>query len=195
MRIRIPIAVLLLCLASTARAQDLELFGGYSFLQTTGANYEHAATSGWNAAASANFKSWGIVADFSNHYGASTDNFTPIGSGGHGTMFLFGPQYSFRLVPRVTPFVHALFGGVEGSKVTIVALGSGGSCPAPACTGSSVLPETAFAMAFGGGLDLKVRSHVWIRLIQADYIRQNFSNGAMTSPRISAGVVFRLGKP
>jgi opacity protein-like surface antigen len=195
MRIPIPLAVLLLCLASTARAQDLELFGGYSFLQTTGANYEHAATNGWNAAASANFKSWGVVADFSNHYGASTNNFTPIGSGGHGTMFLFGPQYSFRLVPRVTPFVHALFGGVEGSRVTVGALGPGGSCPAPECSGTSILSETAFAMAFGGGLDVKVRSHVWVRIIQADYIRQNFSNGAMTSPRISAGVVFRLGKP
>jgi opacity protein-like surface antigen len=195
MRLQIPLAVLLLCLATTARAQDLELFGGYSFLQTTGANYEHAATSGWNAAASANFKSWGVVADFSNHYGASTNNFTPIGNRGHGTMFLFGPQYSFRLIPRVTPFVHALFGGVQGSRDTVGTLGPGGSCPSPECSGTSILPETAFAMAFGGGLDVKVWSHVWIRLIQADYIRQNFSNGAMTSPRISAGVVFRLGKP
>ncbi len=110
-------------------------------------------------------------------------------------MFLFGPQYSFRLVPRVTPFVHALFGGVKGSRVAEVALGAGGACPAPQCSGSAVFPETVFAMAFGGGLDVKVRNHVWIRLIQVDYIRQNFSDGAMTSPRISAGVVFHLGKP
>ena len=110
-------------------------------------------------------------------------------------MFLFGPQYSFRHIPHVTPFVHALFGGVQGSRVTVGPLGQGGSCPAPECSGTSILPETAFAMAFGGGLDVKVHSHVWIRLIQADYIRQNFSDGAMTSPRISAGVVFRLGKP
>ena len=50
-------------------------------------------------------------------------------------------------------------------------------------------------MAFGGGLDVKVLNHMWIRLIQADYIRQNFSDGAMNSPRISAGIVFRFGKP
>lgn len=194
MRIKVPFVVLLLCLASTARAQNVELFGGYSFLETTGTNYEHAATNGWNAAASANFRSWGVVADFSNHYGASTNNFTPVGSGGRGTMFLFGPQYSFRAVPRVTPFVHALFGGVEGARVAVGPLGAGGSCPSPECSGTSIIPETAFAMAFDGGLDVKVRNHVWIRLIQADYIRQNFSNGAMNNPRISTGVVFTFGK-
>jgi hypothetical protein len=58
-----------------------------------------------------------------------------------------------------------------------------------------MIPETAFAMALGGGLDVKARNHLWIRLIQVDYIRQNFSDGAMNSPRISAGVVFRFGKP
>ena len=192
---QISCLVLLVCLAPAARAQDVEFFGGYSYLRTTGTNYEHAGINGWNAALSANIRSWGVVADFSNHYGASTNNFTPVGSGGHGAMFLFGPQYSFRRVPRVTPFVHGLFGGVQGARVTIGPLGPGGSCPAPVCSGFSITPETAFAMALGGGLDVKVRNHVWIRLIQADYIRQNFSDGAMNSPRISAGVVFRFGKP
>jgi hypothetical protein len=41
---------------------------------------------------------------------------------------------------------------------------------------------------------------VWFRLLQVDYVRQNFSqndssNGAVSAPRISAGIVFRLGKP
>ena len=195
MRLQIFFLTALVCLAPAAFAQDVEFFGGYSLLQTTGTNYEHASTNGWNAAASANFRSWGVVADFSNHCGASINNFTPIGNGGHGTTYLFGPQYSFRLVPRVTPFVHALFGGVQGARATVGTLGPGGSCPSPQCSGTSIIPETAFAMAFGGGIDVKVLSHIWIRLIQADYIRQNFSNGAMNSPRISAGIVFRFGKP
>lgn len=195
MRRQIFFLVLLVCLAPAARAQDVEFFGGYSYLRTNGTNYEQAGTNGWNAAISANIGSWGLVADFSNHYGASTNNFTPVGSGGRGTTFLFGPQYSFRRIPRVTPFVHGLFGGVGGARVTVGPLGPGGSCPSPGCSGSSIIPETAFAMALGGGLDVKVRNHIWIRLIQADYIRQNFSDGAMNSPRISAGVVFRFGKP
>jgi len=187
--------VFLVCLAPAARAQDVEFFGGYSYLRTTGTNYENVGLNGWNVTLSANIKkSWGVVADFSNHYGASTNNFTPVGSGGHGTTFLFGPQYSFRRVPRVTPFVHALFGGVQGARIAAVPLGMGGACPAPGCSAFATTPETAFAMAFGGGLDVKVRNHVWIRIIQADFIRQNFSDGAMNSPRISAGVVFRVGK-
>jgi len=195
MRTRISCLAVLACLAPAAIAQDVEFFGGYSHLRTTGTDYEHAGLNGWDAALSANIGPWGVVADLSNHYGASTNNFTPVGSGGHGFMYLFGPQYSFRLVPRVTPFVHALFGRVDGARETVAPLAPGGACPSPGCSGISIMPETAFAMAVGGGLDVKVRKHVWVRLIQADYIRQGFSLGAMNSPRISAGVVFRFGRP
>lgn len=179
---------------SAAHAQDMEFFGGYSYLRTTGANYENSSLNGWNAAVAANLHAWGVVADFSNHYGAGTSGFTPIGNRGYGTMFLFGPQYSFRLVPRVTPFVHGLFGGVHAIK-TVVAPAEGGACPTPGCGESFTASETALAMAFGGGLDVKVQRHLWLRLIQIDYVRQNFSNGAMDSPRISAGAVFRFGRP
>ena len=195
MRNASPLLVLALFIAPSARAQDVQFFGGYSYLRTTGSHYENTGLQGWNAAAAINLGSLGFVADFSNHYGASTANFTPIGSRGHGSMYLFGPQYSVRLIPRVTPFVHALFGGVNGSKITLTAggsLGPGGQCPAPACSGSLIAPERAFAMAFGGGLDVKLEHHLWIRLVQVDYVRQNFSNGAMTSPRVSAGVVLRF---
>jgi hypothetical protein len=74
-------------LASTARAQNVELFGGYSFLETTGMNYERAATNGWNAAVSANFKSRGVVTDFSNHCGAMKSPRIAI-----GVVFTFGKR-------------------------------------------------------------------------------------------------------
>jgi opacity protein-like surface antigen len=186
--------VLSFCLAPTALAQGVGFFGGYSYLRTAGTNYERLGINGWNAAFSATLGSWGVVADFSNHYGASTNYFTPIGNKGRGTTYLFGPQYSLRGIPRVTPFVHALFGGVEGARVTPGPLGPGGSCPAPACSGFTIIHERAFAMALGAGLDIKVSDHLWLRPIQADYIRQNFSDGTMNSPRISAGIVFRFGK-
>jgi opacity protein-like surface antigen len=203
MRVRIPLAVLLLCLASTARAQNVEFFGGYSYLGNTGpTSFVQTSANGWNAAVAVNYKSWGVVADFSGHqYNASSSAPTPVvGSGASGTMFLFGPQYSFRRIPRVTPFVHALFGEVQGSTISDV---TSALCPAPGpCPGggSLISSETVFAMALGGGLDVKVNKHLWVRLIQVDYVRQNFSqsdssNGAVNAPRISAGVVFRLGKP
>jgi len=195
MRAQISCLVVLVCIAPAALAQDVEFFGGYSHLRTTGADGEHVGINGWDAALSANLGSWGVAADVSNFYGASTNNLTPVGSGGHGFMYLFGPQYSFRLVPRVTPFVHTLFGRVDGARETVGPLATGGACPSPGCSGILITPETAFAMAVGGGLDVKVSKHLWVRLIQADYIRQGFSIGAMNSPRISAGVVFRLGRP
>jgi opacity protein-like surface antigen len=195
MRAQISCLVVLVCLAPAALAQDVELFGGYSHLQTTATDGDHVGINGWDGALSANLRSWGVVADLSNFYGASTNNFTPVGSGGHGFMYLFGPQYSFRLIPHVTPFVHVLFGRVDGARETVEPFAPGGACPTSGCSGISTTPETAFAMAVGGGLDLKVHEHVWVRLIQADYIRQGFSISAVNSPRISAGVVFRLGRP
>ena len=181
-------------MAQDLPAQDVEFFGGYSFLRLTGNNYQKIGLNGWNASVATNRGSWGVVADFSNHYGANLFDSTPIGSGGHGATYLFGPQYSFRRVPKVTPFAHALFGEARG-------VGFAGflACPqvvgpqtAPAC-GPLLRPESAFAMALGGGIDVRASRHVWIRVAQVDYVRENFSLRAVNSPRLSAGVVLRFG--
>jgi len=185
--------LLLACFTLPAHAQDIEAFAGYSYLRTTGAYVQHASLNGWNVELSANVRSWGVVADFSGHYGGNVNYFIPIGEDGRGLTFLFGPQYSFRKVPRVTPFVHALFGGVQAEQLAVVPA-AGGACPAPGCSSFPRFNETDFAMAFGGGIDFKVRDHVWIRAIQVDYVRQNFSSATMNSPRISAGIVYRFGK-
>ncbi|HWU41187.1 MAG TPA: hypothetical protein VN203_26330, partial [Candidatus Acidoferrum sp.] len=183
-------SVLLLDFIPAARAQDVEFFGGYSYLRTS-AGDGGVGLNGWNVSATVNLLgSFGVVADLSQHYGAGSSPLAPVGRDGKGFTYLFGPQYSFRLVPHVTPFVHALFGGVQGQQVTIGAL-----CPVsnPNC-GPFTQPETAFALGLGGGVDLKAFDHVWIRLAQVDYIRESFSNGAVNSPRFSAGIVFRFGK-
>ncbi len=178
----------LACITPDVRAQDVEFFGGYSFLRTTGTSYQKILN-GWNASVATNRGSWGVVADFSNHYGANVSDLTPIGVGVPGATYLFGPQYSLRAIPRATPFVHALFGEARGVRFSFLA---GGACPGPGC-GVLTQPETAFAMAFGGGIDVKAARHVWIRVAQVDYVRENFSNRAVNSPRFSAGVVLRFG--
>ena len=185
MRKRMWWLVLWACLAPAARAQDVELFGGYSYLSVNGAKLESVGLNGWNAEVSVGRKSWSAVADFSNHYGVSEFHFTPIGNGGHGATFLFGPQYSLREVRHVTPFVHALVGTAHGVRYTWT-LG-GEYFP------YSIASEMAFAMAFGGGIDVKVRDHIWIRPVQVDYIQQNFTSSAIHSARFSAGIVFRFG--
>jgi hypothetical protein len=83
-------------------------------------------------------------------------------------LLLFGPRYSFRQFNKFTPFVHSLFGAIG--------------------------PDPAFAMAFGGGLDLKVNNTISIRLIQADYIQLRTGSNSVNTSRVSCGIVFNLGK-
>ena len=57
-------------------------------------------------------------------------------------------------------------------------------------------PHNAFAMATGGGLDVKISPHAALRLFQADYLFSKFRNGVndrQNSFRLTAGLVFRLG--
>jgi len=110
--------------------------------------------------------------------------------GGSVFSYLAGPRLSFRNHSRLTPFAQVLFGGVHASDITL----SG-------CTGScTFLPaENAFAMTAGGGLDLRVRRHLGIRIIQAEYMLTNFENrntgdsATQNDMRLSSGVVFRFG--
>ncbi len=171
------------------------------------------ATRGWDISAAFNFaRSFGVAADFSNHYGTPqavghtvSGTFYPIGTGGKGFSFLFGPQVSYRGISNIKPFGHMLFGGMRASKLVPNSTSSGGvgggfviiagpSCPSLYC----VAPATTFAMAFGGGLDVKVTDRIWIRAFQADYVRAEITTGYGTIAtqndlRISTGIVFRFG--
>jgi len=46
----------------------------------------------------------------------------------------------------------------------------------------------------GGGLDIKVRPNLALRLVQVDYVMSKFSNSRQDNMRFSAGIVFYLGK-
>jgi outer membrane immunogenic protein len=85
---------------------------------------------------------------------------------------------------KFQPFVQALFGGVHGFD---------GYFPAPV----GKLPtsyDTSFAMTIGGGLDIAVSRHVWIRVLQADYQYselRNVQGNRQNQFRLGAGIVFR----
>lgn len=82
------------------------------------------------------------------------------------------------------PFGQALFGGVHGFDSYF-----------PDRVGK--LPtsyDTSFAMAIGGGLDLALSHHIWVRAIQADYYYselRNLQGNQQNHIRLSVGVVFR----
>jgi opacity protein-like surface antigen len=88
---------------------------------------------------------------------------------------------------RFQPFGQGLFGGVHGFDGYF-----------PDQVGK--LPtsyDTSFALAVGGGLDIAVSKHIWIRAVQADYFYselRNLDGNRQNQIRIGAGVVFRGGR-
>jgi outer membrane protein OmpA-like peptidoglycan-associated protein len=107
-----------------------------------------------------------------------------------GTVFtyLVGPRLSFRNYDRITPFAQVLLGAIHASEETN-------------CQGCApILPaETSFAVTAGGGLDLRLRHRLALRIIQAEYLRTNFEDlttGNKTAQhdiRLSTGLVLRFG--
>jgi outer membrane immunogenic protein len=94
-----------------------------------------------------------------------------------------GPRFTYPVHRHYAPFAQALFGGVHGFD---------SSFPV-----ASRIPPGAnsFAMLAGGGLDIRLQSHLAVRPIQADYFLTHLSNGLnnrQNSLRLSAGVVLHF---
>jgi len=143
----------------------VEVFGGYSFLKTTGAIFRaRNIANGWNAGVTGNFTRYlGIEGRLAGHYG----NYGPvIPFDDSYYLFQAGPRFTYRL-ERLTPWGHALF-GVSQSRVD----------------GAGAI-KTSFAGTFGGGLDVIIHKRVALRVFQADYVRMRINS-------ISAGGVGSL---
>jgi hypothetical protein len=148
---------------------------------------------------------FGIKADLQG-YNSTTSNFiiapgptfpSGVSANVHGNMFtyLFGPQIKLH-THRVQPFVHALFGGAH-SNVYANAFRHICLPGTLFCSFSTVPSNNAFAMAFGGGVDIPVGHVVSIRPAEVNYLYTNFTNRFNNSNqnnfRYSAGIVFNLG--
>lgn len=187
MRNLVIVAVLMLCFCTMTVAQELpkfEIFGGWSFSRPDGGE---DGFQGWNASVTSNINEYfGVVMDGSGYY-TSGDEFC-----GRAHSFLVGPKFSIRQNEKVTPFWHAMFGIIH--------------------TGYDMYAGTAlneeeeevevwisdatdnFAMAFGGGLDVKVNDMISIRAFQADYLIERSFGDMIPNLRFSAGVVIALGE-
>jgi opacity protein-like surface antigen len=179
----------------------VELFVGYSYLRATPTLAEGNRLewlNGGSTSVAYNFSHYlGVVGDFGGFndtrlylHGTGGSSSSTVDSSGTAYTYLFGPRLSFRGHGRITPFAQALFGGIHASDVTL-----------SKCTGSCMLlpAETSFAMTAGGGLDIKVRHHLAIRIIQAEYLMTSFNDlstgksATQNDVRLSSGVVFRFG--
>lgn len=171
-KLSLVLLVLLLMAPLSLMAQDTpkaELYGGFNYVR--GENSSNLG--GWNAAVEGNLNNWfGLVADLGGFY---KETF-------HEHTFLFGPQFSYRENPNVTPFFHTLFGGSA-------ATGCGSIC---GITYGPRTTDTNFAMAIGGGVDFRVGEPVAIRLPQIDYLMTRIGGQTQNNLRIGIGVVFRF---
>lgn len=186
--------VLILGLVATlpAAAQEVpagDIFVGYQYGHLKpGEGVSGFNVYGWNASASFNTNRWfGLVADFSGGYNGAASITAP----GSPTVvadvklhtFLFGPRVTARHEGRVEPFAQVLVGA---ARVSASAAGGSDS-------------QSSFAMAVGGGADLKATRNLAFRLIQGDYLLTRFEGDRGSrinqhNVRLSTGIIFRWGE-
>jgi opacity protein-like surface antigen len=195
----ILVATILLPLALAAQdAPKAEIFGGYSYLRNSS-----NSLNGWEGQATANFGRYlGVTADVSGHYRtvATLSGIPGVSASANQRLynFLFGPTVTARFDKHAV-FAHALFGAAHSS------LGAGVSIPIIGAVSTRVNSATAFAMAFGGGVDIGLTNTFAIRPAQIDYLYTRFNSvdalstglssstsGHQNSFRYSAGIVIRF---
>jgi hypothetical protein len=156
-------------LAAGADAPSAEVFGGYSYTKNG-----DQALNGGEASLAVRLTRWiGAEADLSAHYGSAV--------GTHYTLLFFmgGPRFAYR-GRGFTVFTHYLAGGARsGSGLTVLGV-------------DITQSRTDFAMAFGGGVDVGL-SHRWAVRAQADYALIKSGGSTEKEPRLSAGLVYRIG--
>jgi opacity protein-like surface antigen len=205
-------ALLALAPAALAQSDDYvkwEFYGGYSAMRFDNLGGDTGNTNlddvlrgkntlrGFNLAIAHNFhKYYGVKFDYSLHL--RNDDFSrPVGTGTIDTSvqnFLGGLQIKNNMNdgPTFKPFAHALF-GLAHQRITL------GSLSPPAVVGISDprLTATSFAMAFGGGIDIKLNRHLDVRAVQIDLNiinrgDQNFGIVLVPTPHQTVGQPFVL---
>jgi len=107
----------------------------------------------------------GFVGDFGAYHAS------PSGVSTNTVTYLFGPRLILRNPLRINPFAQALFGG---SRVSI-----------------SGIASNQFAFSFGGGVDIGMLPHLYLRP-QVDYVGLRNSGQTLNCTRASVGVAIRF---
>ena len=148
---------------------------------------------GFNASATVNLTGgFGLTGDFSGHF-KTRKLADPLGGFITNKVSIYnvlgGPQYRFAGNSRVLSFVRAL-AGVANTRSTL---------DVPSINSRDDLSSTDFALALGGGVDVRVSDRVALRVFQVDYNpvflgsgnELGFGNVRADNVRYSFGVVFR----
>ena len=176
--------------AQTPEPPKNEFFAGYSFhsadINTLTIDPHRISQNGVNLEYTRNItRHIGITGDASVHFHRETHS-TGLGtfSSQRDQYFMLGGiQLRAGNDQRVRPFAHALFGASLFRGFT--------SDIRPAGNVYTFDDATSFAMALGGGVDVRVNKRLDVRLIQFDYTPTFFGSGRQDNFRISTGIVFR----
>jgi outer membrane protein OmpA-like peptidoglycan-associated protein len=208
-------AVLVFGLAASAQeVPKAEVFMGYEYIRFAPAlsGNPNFNMHGGGGAVTYNFsKYFGLKAEFTGAGGGDLKQCASTGlncvtRSANFFTYLFGPQAAIRSQSKLTPFAHLLFGGAySNAYANLQQAGTVSTTPTVADFG-----KHAFAMAVGGGLDLKASKSIAIRLGQFDYFMTRFSGRALntsgtgsvgslgisnqSSFRYMGGVVFHIGR-
>jgi opacity protein-like surface antigen len=194
--------------STTADYPKFEVFGGYSALgeaNSRGISLGPNAAIGDNYAADAGFQT-SLIGNFSKHFGIKGDFSAHFGDrSGRGPLtacsptcltvtqdnhlktrvynFLAGPEFKARNSTRFTPFAYALV-GVAHTSATF-------TTPGPTVNLFLKNSDNGFAMALGGGLDVRASKRVSLRG-SMDYnpVFLGNSTGTRDLVRISLGLLF-----
>lgn len=208
MRKLVFLVAVVLVVGVSARAQHprVEIFGGYSYAGLDADLFPSPSLSGrrnangWGANLSLNAsRFFGFTADFAGQHGdvRTVDPsveciavFPPppgctVEVDFSTQQFLFGPRFTLRGA-GATAFVHVLLGAARTRLSSFTSLG--GTVPARS--------GTDFALAAGGGLDVRLSPFLALRAFQVDYIpvhqggfiNQDFAQNI----RVQTGLVFRF---
>jgi opacity protein-like surface antigen len=194
------------------RAQEdtpkADLFLGYSLLRYNSAQTIPAFSANGGIGTFAwNFNQhFAVEAELGGYHNGNVNNFQFDST---SFSYLFGPRVSLGRHKRIDPYVHILFGGqdfhtsIAASSILIVnPLGN-----VTLSDGRYKTSQNTFAMAVGGGLDIRLTKRFTLRPVQFDYYMTRFEAPSVTEPigttvasarsqhdtRYAAGVAFNFG--
>ena len=201
----------LLCsmIALAADYPKVEAFAGFTYLRANSAsNVPAFSANGGSGQLAVNFNKWvGFVMDIGAVHNGNIGDFHLDST---FTNYLFGPRISLRY-SRVRPYFNVLFGGVHaGTSIAVNAIpvasppiynpGTGENLPTNSPVNlRAVASQTAFGMATGGGLDIKINKHVSFRPVGLDYFMTRLQNLRTANDnnqhnlRYTAGLNFTFG--
>ena len=197
-----------LCLCAQ-EGPKADLYFGYSFLRYNSAQTIPAFTANGGIGTFAwNFNDHiGLEAELGGYHNGNVNDYhfdTTTFS------YLFGPRLSLGRSRTIDPYVHTLFGGqyaatsIASSSILVTnPLLAPGATPPQRYSANT----NSFAMAIGGGLDIKLTKLIVLRAAQIDYYLTRFEAPDVTLPpgttnprarnqnnfRYSAGIAFNFG--